>query len=313
MRGSFVQYADDVARSESRYDASIVVDNAYRIGNGIKWTFGGYYLRDELRLNQSNNAGGYTQFSYNGTNSEAFLRLRSEQVAYIDNDVTTAGLPSGLIPFARNGEFSVRRTEATVGGMVGITQRIGMFAELGSAVLDYFDQKQSGTVDRDASEITALAGLRVTLAPDARLDVGYRVSRRDFDDGAQNFHSTGFLDAKLVWAALTNLTVIADVDRALVEPVSLFALAGEQTTYGIRLVYTPVDKVELGLFGRYRVTEEIGEAAKYNEVAGGASASYALTDKSTAYAVVDVKHVEEDVAKTDFDRVRFGVGVRSQF
>jgi hypothetical protein len=312
VRGSLLEYSNDIL-NESRWDASFVIDNSYRLREGLQSNFGAYYLRDEIRLIPSDNIGGYSELRYESPKLEMYLRSSAEQIEYLGPIPFERSVPVALLPVVRNGEFNVRRLESSAGFLFGRDQRVGAYAQVGSADLEYIDQRIESLIDRDAWEIWGIAGLRINLSQQMRLDIGYRHNHRDIDDARVPEHSNGFLDAKLVWSPLANFGIVADIDRVLVEPVTANALVGEQTSYALRSVYRPTERWEVSAFGRFRELKQIGDQFRYEERSVGAATGYGVAPNMEVYGIVDLKSVRENSTSSEYDRIRVGVGTRLKY
>jgi hypothetical protein len=311
-RGTLLQYDEDIANS-SRWDAGLAVDNAYAISPGTVATFGGYYLRDEINLVPSDNAGGYGQLTHKDSDIESFARVKVDQIAYRNGVPNAASIPPALLPFIQNEQFNVARVEGVAGFIFGPSQPIGVYGELGGANLDYFSQNEENLLDRDAMEFWVTAGLRFRLDKTLIVDTGWRFNQRDFEDHAIHEHDSNFFDGRVTFTPADNLRFVAEIDRIIVEPVTALALAGERTRYAVSASYKPSPLWEIAPNIRYELLREIGDVQRYEEIAGGLSVAYQFNERTALYGLIDYEAVEETTSGDTYDKLQIGAGTRVKF
>ena len=311
FRGTLLQYDGDIANS-SRWDAGLALDNAYAIATNTVATFGAYYLRDEIAFVPSDNEGAYGQLAYKDADFETFGRLKLDQIGYLGRVSSTTADPIALL-FAQPSQFDVQRVEGVSGFIFGPQARIGFYGELGGANLDYYSQAVENLLDRDATELWATGGLRFNLHPSLVVDAGWRVNARQVEDRQVDDPSTSYFDGKVTWTPVANLSFVAEVDRAFVEPVSSVAVAGDKIHYGASVVYQARPDLEIAANLRHDQIEQIGDDLDYHETELSLSVAYQWNEKATIYGLIGNEHVEEQVTGQSYDRLQVGAGTKIRF
>jgi len=312
LRGTYLSLSDtDFAHN--RGDADFAIDNSYALGKGVDFSFGGYFLYDALHLVESEQGGGYAKLAFTSKNFDAYARVRHQEIQY-EGPVPQAQLfdPATLV-FAANRNYDVRRTEETAGFIAYANTSLGFFADTGASQLDYFNQVNPSVLDRTADEYWVVGGVRFAVDKYFKADVGYRYNERDFQKASLSDYSNSYPDAHLVWFAARDLTISFDVTRILVEPITTFALAGDERTFDLRVRYQVNPKLSLIVDAHDRRTAQIGDTALYYEKAVSLFANYDYTDKIHFYGVAAQKHVEESFSGGQYDRTQLGLGTRVQF
>jgi hypothetical protein len=312
VRGNLLQYDEDIARN-TRWDAGAAIDNAYTIAPGLQATFGLYHLRDEINLTPSDGTGGYSQLSFTAKDFEAFGRVRADQISYLTDQPFAFFVPASLQPFLRSSQFNVRRVEGVTGFIIAPQAKIGFYVEAGGGSLDYFTQNVERLLDRDAAELWGLTGLRFNLHETLRLETGWRYNQRDFEDASRREFSSSYFDGRLVWSPVPEFQLVLNTDRKIVEPITAFALAGDQISYGLVAAYKPAPLWDVSVYAGYQTLDQIGDDAEYREWRGGLYAGYQFSERTTLYGVADYEHTEEVFSGEDFEKYRFGAGTKVKF
>lgn len=311
LRGTFLEYDGDIARS-NRWDSGLALDNAYAVAPNMVATFGAYYLRDEISFVASDNEGVYGQLAYKDADFETFGRLKLDQIGYLGN-VFSAGADPVALLFAQPSQFDVQRVEGISGFIFGPQARIGFYGQLGGANLDYTSQHVENLLDRDATELWAISGLRFNLDPSLVVDAGWRVNARQVEDRRVDDPSSNYFDGRITWTPITSLSIVADVDRSFVEPVSTQAVVGDKIHYGLAAVYKARPDLELAAGLRHDQIDQIGDAFDYHETELSFSMTYQWSEKTAIYGLISDEHVEEQTTGETYNRLQVGAGTKIKF
>jgi len=311
MRGTFLQYDGDVTDS-SRWDAGLALDNAYAIAPNTQATFGIYYLRDEISLVASDNQGGYGQLAFREDGFETFMRLRADQVDYLGS-FSDSSLNAEELALRQPSQFNLKRLEGVSGFIFGPQARIGVYAELGGANLDYYDQGAEDILDRDTSEIWAITGFRFNLRPDLTIDAGWRLNVRQVEDKTVDDQTTNFFDGRLIWTPKETLRIVGEVDRKFAEPSSTLAVMTDRIHYGASVFYKIRSDVELSAALRHDQKEQIGDDFDYHETEVSLSMAYQWSEKTTLYGLALHETIEEQSTGQTADKFQIGGGTRIKF
>lgn len=311
LRGTYNQWSDDIDRS-GRWDAGIALDNAYVIAPKTIATFGGFYLRDELSLIASDNAGGYGQVAYKEDAFEAFARVKADEIAYTTEIESATATPLELL-LLQPSQFDMRRVEMVSGFIFGPAARVGVYGELGGAAIDYTEQTVETILDRDADELWAVTGLRLNLHSSLVVDAGWRFNFRDTDSPFAEELDSNFFDGRIVWTPHETLQIVGEIDRRFAEPVSTFAIVSDKTHYGASVVWKARPDLEVSGGFRYDVIDQIGDVFEYRETEWSLAVAHQWSESTTLYGVVSHEHVEEVTTDQSYDRLQVGGGTRIKF
>ena len=313
VRGSSYNLSDSDTR-RFRGDVGAAVDSVHRLGGGFEVAFGGYFLYDTVRLVESEQGGGYAKLAFNSANLEAYARVREQAIKYLGDVPFPETFAAASLPFAANSAFNVRRTEETAGVLRKFSPSFAVFADIGAAQLDYFDQPMPSALDREASEYWGVSGIRLTSGDKTfTADLGYRYNRREFRNHVNGSAANSFPEIRLAWLPTTDFSVTFDVQRLFVEPVTTFGLVGDETTYGVTVNYQLTPAVDFAFKAHDRRTVEIGDTAVFREKLVGLLTTYRINDKFQLYGTVQHKRVDEETSHAQFDRTYGGVGLKMKF
>lgn len=311
LRTTFLQYSGDIIDNR-RWDAGAALDNAYTVAPGTLATFGIYYLRDELSLVPSDNSGAYGQLAFREDGFETFVRLKTDQIDYLGS-VANASLNATQLMLVQPSQFNFHRIEGASGFIFGPQARIGFYGELGGANLDYYDQGTENILDRDATEIWGIAGMRFNLHPTLTFDAGWRLNVRQVEDKSVGDQTTSFFDGSLTWTPIQTFSLTAEIDRTFAEPSSTFAIMTDKIHYGMSASYQLRPGVQLGAALRHDQKEQIGDAFDYHETEVSLSLAYQWSEKILLYGLALHEVVEEQTTGQSSEKTQIGAGTRMKF
>ena len=312
LRGTSLEYDGDVSGS-TRWDAGIALDNAYVVAPNTIATFGGFFLRDEIASVASNSEGGYGQLAYSVEDFEGFARLRLNQIGYLGSVAGSSGLTATQIALLQPSQFDVQRIEGVSGFILFPRERIGFYGELGGANLDYYSQGAESVLDRDATELWAIGGLRFNLHPSLVLDTGWRLNVRNTEDTTVGDVTSNFFDGRLTWTAMDNLQFVVEADRSYAEPMSTLGVVSDKIHYGASMFYKPRADVEFSGSVQHDQLEQLGDVEDYHETVVSGSGSYFWNEAIVLYGVVSQTHSEEQSSGETANRLQLGAGTRIRF
>lgn len=312
FRGTSLEYDGDISGS-TRWDAGVAIDNAYAVAPNTIATFGGFFLRDKLSSVASNSEGGYGQLTYSVEDFEGFARLRLNQIGYLGAVAGSSGLTATQIALLQPSQFDVQRIEGVSGFIINPRERIGFYGELGGANLDYYSQGAESVLDRDATEIWAIGGLRFNLHPSLVLDTGWRFNVRNTEDTTVGDVTSNFFDGRLTWTPQDNFQFVVEADRSYAEPMSTLGVVSDKIHYSASLFYKPRADVELSGSVQHDQLEQLGSTEDYHETVVSGSASYFWNEAIVLYGVVSQTHSEEQSSGDTANRLQLGAGTRIRF
>ncbi len=305
VRGGYGRHAIDLR--PDRYDIGALIDHFRIVAPNTSLNFGGFFLHDNIDVDANERAAGYNQLSYNTTGMEAFVRSRALHSHYL---IEAGAGPISNRFFARDEAFDHLRLEQSAGVLFLKDQRLAPFFETGYANLDYTRELDPAAFTRDADEVWAIGGMRVTLDKTLYVDLGARYNQRWLDDGALSSHDSVFFDGRIVYVPSDDLYVEFNIDRSFVEPVVEDAFFTESTTYAL-LVSTRLDDRTRLKFEVGRITEEqIGAPDYFRHDYGEAQLSHDIGNRAELFTSLLGYHTTNDASEDEVDRFEFMAGIR---
>jgi hypothetical protein len=311
LRTTFLQYSGDIIDNH-RWDAGAALDNAYTLAPGTLATFGIYYLRDELSFVPSDNSGAYGQLGFREDGFESFVRLKTDQIDYLGSVVNASFTPTQLM-LIQPSQFNFNRIEGASGFIFGPQARLGFYGELGGANLDYYDQGVENFLDRDASQIWGIAGMRFNLHPTLTFDAGWRLNVRQVEDKSVDDQTTSFFDGSLTWTPIPTFSLTAEIDRTFVEPSSIFAIMTDKIHYGMSAAYQLRPDLQIGVALRHDQKEQIGDIYDYHETEVSLVLGYQWSEKTLIYGLALHELVDEQTTGQSSEKFQVGAGTRMKF
>ena len=311
LRATYLQYSGDIIDNR-RWDAGAALDNAYTLAPGTLATFGIYYLHDELSLVPSDNGGAYGQLGFREDGFESFVRLKTDRIDYLGSVENSSFTPIELL-LVQPTQFNFQRIEAVSGFIFGPQARIGFYSELGGANLDYYDQAVENILDRDATEIWGVAGMRFNLHPTLTFDAGWRLNVRQVDDRFVDDQTTSFFDGSLTWTPIPAFSLSAEIDRTFVEPASTFAVMTDKIHYGMSAAYQLRPDMQIGAALRHDQKEQIGDIFDYHETEVSLTLGYQWSETILVYGLALHKLIDEQTTGLSAEKFQVGAGTRMRF
>ena len=330
VRGS-LQYHDIDFRPE-RWDAGILIDHLETLAPGLVLNTGGFFLHDDIDISKADTSSGYYELKNTQTDYEAFLRGRALRVHYL---TAVGAVDTGAI-FAADESESYNRFEQSAGILLMPQSRIAPFVEGGFAYNDYFHKLQQAAqappfpdpddptvllfpdppdavINRQSSDGWAVAGLRIQITNTLRLDLGGRVNQRWLETSAHDDHTSGFIDAKLVWQPSEQLFVEFNIDRTLIEPYSADAYVTDLTSYTVYVSAQVDPRTRLTFDSGVLDADQIGSLDRFKEYYAGGKLAYALDQRTELFTEVYATHIINTATDEDGDRLRVAAGMKIGF
>lgn len=307
-RGSYANYSQDFR--PDRWDGVVLVDHTVKMTNAWKLHLGGFYERNEIDIDRPSYAGGYMQIFNKEESRDAFLRVRSMHTGY--GNAIGSVFPTGFLSDVDK-SFSNIRTEASLGMLLLKNRTVAPYFEIGAAQLDFTQQINQAVLDRDAREIYGIAGLRFTITPQLRVDLGARAIHREIEDLTFKSHSTAFFDGKLVWTPHDRLFVEINVDRTNTDPLSAGALYTERTAGDVHVTARLSEKVKAELEAGLVRHDQIGITQHYDEQYVSGRLGYQINPRTEIFGLMKTETIKDSVTEDTSHRFRIGGGVKIGF
>lgn len=310
LKSKFMEL-EGLATSE-RWDAGVTIDAFKRFANGIEISGGALHLHDAISFTENESTAGYVQAEYKNNFLESYGRAITHQVRYLSQEAIPSTIAVNLRPYYFNKEFNLQRTETTAGLLLYRNRMFAPYVEGGHASIDYTDQSIAA-LNRDARDYWGVAGIRFTLAPQLRADVGYRYNKRITDDLTISSHEADYVDARITWAPVNNFSAIYEVDRKIGEAMSAQSRLAEVTTHGISLQYKPSARLLYSIRAQQRRSVDQGAQASFRERIYQSETSFDLNNKSQLYLSTLWSQMKEEESLASYDRFKVAVGLRVKY
>jgi hypothetical protein len=189
-------------------------------------------------------------------------------------------------------------------------QRLAPYAEIGYAHLDYNNELNPSIFSRDADEMWAIGGVRVTFTERLHIDLGARHNQRWIDDPTISSHNSVFFDGKLVWTPHDGMYIEANIDRVFLEPIDDGSLLTDSTTYSL-LAITDLDartklKVEVG----HIEEDQVGTPDIYQMYYGEGRLTYAVNANTDVFGSLIGYQSRNEANDLEAHRFDVTVGLR---
>lgn len=307
-RGSYANYSQDFR--PDRWDGVVLVDHYIKVTNAWKLHFGGFYERNDIDVDRPTYAGGYAQIANKEETRDSFFRFRSMHTGY--GNAIGSVFPSGFLSDVDR-SFSNIRSEASLGTLLMKNRTVAPYFEVGAAQIDFTQQINQNVLDRDAREVYGIAGLRFTITPQLRVDLGVRGISREIEDKNFSHRSTAFFDGKLVWTPHDRLFVEFNVDRTNTDPLSANALYTERTAGDVHVTARLTEKVKMELEAGIARHDQIGIKQHYDEQYVSGRLGYQLTPRMELFSLMKTETIKDSVTEDSSHRFRIGGGVKLGF
>ena len=297
---------------ENRWDFKAALDTTFDVAPNQRLSFGSYYLRDFFALERVEIGHSYGEYALKEENYRIKLESRSH-IEHNLNDTFQGTQTIDDFNVSKSAAFDYVRNDGRMSAIGFTKAMVQPFVIFDFANIDYYNQEAGASIDRDATEQFAVAGLRFDFDKTLRIDVGGRYNHRNFDDKFVSGHDNGFVDINAYWKPVDAFKATLIIERYFKEPSTAFGLADDVRTVGLTADWQ-IDKLwRLDLAGFYDRIEAIGDERRYNKFTTTASLTYEPTSSVEIFLSVLGKWVEEEVNDDFYSRYKIGSGLRVKF
>lgn len=297
---------------EDRWELRASLDTERELGSGWSSKFGGYYLRDFVTISPLDLGEIYSTLSKKADDYR-FKFLARTHAEHNLNDGVQGKLSKDDFNVSRDEAFDFVRSEGQVSFITFTNTAIHPFTVIDFANINYYNQIPGASIDRDAFEGFAIAGLRFEFTKSFRIDLGGRYNKRNFDDRTFRDARRAFVDINAYWKPMDDLSFSLVVERFFKEPSTSFGLADDVRTVGVTMDWR-LDKYWRANFAAYydRI-EPIGEDLKFNKYTATASLTYEPNEHVELFLSGLTKWSREIIEGDRYDRFKIGAGVRYKY
>lgn len=302
-RGTFAHH--DITYRSERTSGGALIDHHKRLGDNWGLTLGTFAFADRLDIDRNDRVAAYAQLDQNLPTQDLFIRFRALDREYLNAPGTT--LPNGNV-LDVNRTFSNTRTETAAGILILKDQRLAPFVQVGVANVDFASPTAAATIDRDATEVWGIAGVRISLTKDLRADVGARSNHRSFADSRNaSYSGTGF-DGKLVWTPSDAVYAEFNVDRTFEDPLVAGALLTDRTSYQAYLRARLTQRLMLiGSAGWLR-QEQVRLGRHIEDAYAEGRLEYSVSPMVRLIGFTGIASTWDSIDRIDVDKARIGAG-----
>lgn len=310
MRG--VQF--DELEINNRWDFRASLDATFDLAPGQSLKIGTSYLRDFFALNRADVFKQFADYNYKAEDWKLRLQAKSHVELNIERD-EGAPPPADIDVFntVRGRTFDYSKSEGQV-ALLGFTKFwLQPFAIYNFGHVDYFHQPVDPIIDRNAIEHYGIAGVRVDLGKQFRIDLGGRLNHREFDDLEIRRSTTSFYDVNFLWTPADTFKVKGVIERIFKESSSSFGLVDDVTSYGLTIDWRLAPPLRLVMSGFYEHVIPIGDDFVYNKYTATAVANYEWSKDIDIFVSGLAKQVNEQTTGESYTRYKIGTGVKLKF
>ncbi len=310
LKGRFIEFVDFEDDISHRSDFKAALDTAFRISPAESFKTGAYFLRDLISLARADIIHSYSDYSYQGQNFRLKVLGKSHVEHNFDNDVDN-GDP--FFSSIRDRAFDFVRSDGQVNLLTFTDSFVQPFAIVDASVINYYNQTTGALINRDATEQYGIAGTRLKFDKNFRIDVGYRVNHRQFDDSVFRRFTSNYIDVNIFWQPNKDVKITGIVERFLQEPNTSLGLADDVRAYGVTVDWRLAPQWRFVGTGTYLREDALGDDLDYRKLVATLALTYDADKHTEVFISTLGKWVEERISGDTYDRYKIGVGVRLKF
>ena len=312
VRGRFIDYQDFEDDIQERTDVRVTFEGSADLTPSETVKVSGYFLRDYVSLSSADLLHGHASYAFRTED----IRFRLQTKSHTENNFEDSRLglpPIGDFGFARPDAFDYNRNDAQAYLLTFARSPIQPFAIVDAGIIDYFSQEDGALLDRDASERYAIAGVRFQMSPAFRIDGGYRLNVRDFDNAGTGEHITSFVDINVFWQPVQALRVTGIVERYFDEPDTSYGVADDVQSYGVTVDWDVAPKLRFVGTTYYDREPAIEDDRIFHKITTTGALTYDFHPNVDLFVSGLAKWVEEDIEGFGYQRLKIGAGARMRF
>jgi opacity protein-like surface antigen len=312
LRGRFIDLMQLDDDTQHRTDLKVGLDTRWTLSPTETLSVGSYFLRDLISPARADIAHSYAEYAIR-TDDYRFKLLGKNHTEH-NFDTTAQGTDTfDDYVISRPKAFDYSRSDAQVNVLAFTRNMLQPFAIYDFGHIDFYNQVAGASIDRDATEHFAVAGVRLQLNKNFRVDVGYRYNFRDFEDATITRDTNGYIDVNLFWQPLDNLRFTAVIERFFDESTSSFGVVDDVKSYGVTFDWKFEPRWRLA--GTTYLDDEraLGDVVNYRKITSTLSLTYDVNSHLEVFASGLTKWVDERISDESYDRFKIGTGARLKF
>ncbi|MGL4397331.1 MAG: outer membrane beta-barrel protein [Hyphomicrobium sp.] len=311
LKGRFIDFMQ-LEGETNRKDFKVAVDTRFDLSDTETFSAGTYFLRDLISVARADIAHSYMDYALRTEDYRLRILGKNHTEHNFDNDARGNETFDDFI-VSRSKAFDYSRSDAQINALTFTRNFIQPFAIYDFGHINFYNQTDGASVDRDAIEHFGIAGVRLQFDKSFRVDVGYRLNHRDFDDTTISQDNNGFIDVNVFWQPFDTLKITGVIERYYDESTSSFGLVDDVKSYGATFDWTVMPTWRIAGTTYYDDEVSIGDTVHYNKLTSTLSVSHDVNENLEVFVSGLAKWVDERVTDDSYDRYKIGAGARLQY
>ena len=313
LKGRFLDYMQFEFEDERhRTDFKAALDTKFTMSDTETISAGSYFLRDLISPARADIFHSYLEYAKRTEDYRFKITGKNHTEHNFDNDVQGTDQFDDFV-VSRAKAFDYARSDAQVNVLTFTRSMLQPYLIYDFGYIDFYNQVEGASIDRDATEHFGIAGVRLQLNKDFRIDVGYRHNFRDFDDAVVTSDNNGFVDVNLFWQPMDNLKLTAVVERYYDESTSSFGVIDDVKSYGVTVDWTVMPRWRLTGTTYFDDENALGDVVHYHKLTSTLALTHDVTDNLEVFVSGLTKWVDETVSDDNYERFKIGTGARWKF
>lgn len=313
VRGRFIDYHDLPEDIRHRSDLRVSFDSTIVLSESETLYTGTNFLRDLISLARADIGHSYTDYVLKKEDFRIKVGTKSHVEHNFDNDEQRADETFDDFSVSRAKAFDFYRSDVSINVLTFTQSWLQPFAIFDYGNINYYNQQAGASIDRDANEFYAIAGVRLQPANNFRIDVGYRYNNRDMDDRNFSREENGFVDINMFWKPIDSLKITGIVERHFDEPSASFGVVEDVKTYGAIVDWDFAQDWRLTATGFHDREDTIGDDRLDKKYTATLAITYYQNQNMEWFLSTLFKHVDEEFTGDSYDRYKIGAGAKLKF
>lgn len=311
LKGRFLDFRD-LEDEQHRPDFKAAVDTSFTLSDTETLTAGTYFLRDLISLAEADIFHSYLEYAVRTDSFRLKLTGKNHTEHNFDNAAQgTERFDTFVI--SRPKAFDYARSDGKLSILAFAQGMLQPFFIYDFGHIDYYNQYSAASLDRDATEHFGIGGLRFQPDRNFRIDVGYRLNARDFEDRVTTHKTTDFIDINVFWQPVETLRFTGVVERYFDEATTAFGVVDDVKTYGMTFEWDLDPKWRATGTAYYDRETALGDTLRFDKVTTTMSVTHYWDKNIELFVSGLAKWVEEDLSGESYDRYKIGSGIRVNF
>lgn len=312
LKGRYLDFRD-LEEDPDRHDLKAAFEAQYKLSDTSTLNAGSYYLRDMISVAKADIYHSYVDYGLRTDTYRIKLLGKNHTEHNLNDDIRANGQSFDDFLVSRASSFDYARSDGQVSALTFTQSVIQPYIIADFGQIDYYNQDGRASINRDATEAYGIAGLRFQLNKDFRVDTGYRLNNRQFQDRTTADKTTDFLDLNVFWQPRADLKFNGVVERYFDESTSSRGLVDDVKSYGLTVDWDITPRTRFFGTTYYDQETAIGDSLVYDKITSTVALTHDYSEHVELFVSGLAKWVDETVSEDHFERYKLGSGVRLKF